>query len=295
MNLLTDPRFETELERVSTGIMGETESSTPRSTTEPPQLKAAKDKNCPFCGQAFTSSSLGRHLDLYIRPKNPKTADGIHLVDEIRKLRGGITRRQAKGSVSLSRKDDSRASTPVIKKQSVTSADSSTLVQSPEEEDDDEELQVGKTRTQFKDVSWGNGKRQPPRALGAKTPDLRRDVSRQMQKADLDQRFKTGEEVEIASATEMALRELLKSVQEAKYVSFIHQSCKTRLTRPQHQSFRLNPLRLRSIHAQLPLVVPPDPPRTLDPLFPDPLSYSGVLVHYPARPEAARSLEQACP
>lgn len=55
---------------------------------------ATKDRSCPFCGQAFTSSSLGRHLDLYIRPKNPKPADGVHDVDEIRKLRGGITRRQ---------------------------------------------------------------------------------------------------------------------------------------------------------------------------------------------------------
>ena len=31
--------------------------------------KAPKDRNCPFCNQAFTSSSLGRHLDLYIKPK----------------------------------------------------------------------------------------------------------------------------------------------------------------------------------------------------------------------------------
>ena len=31
--------------------------------------KAPKDRSCPFCNQAFTSSSLGRHLDLYIKPK----------------------------------------------------------------------------------------------------------------------------------------------------------------------------------------------------------------------------------
>jgi hypothetical protein len=215
-------RFKAEHERHATVTMGEPEnsSSTPRSsTTETPQLKAAKDKNCPFCGQAFTSSSLGRHLDLYIRPKNPKTADGIHLVDEIRKLRGGITRRQAKGSISLPKRGDSVASTPAHKKQSVASEDSNTLVQSPEDDDDDDdELHVGKPRTHFKDVSWGKGNRQLSRALGAKTPDMRRDVSRQMQKADLEQRFKTSEEVEIASATEMALRELLKSVREARYV-----------------------------------------------------------------------------
>jgi hypothetical protein len=225
MNLLTGARFETEHERTQTGILGEAdmESSTPRSTTEPLQLKAAKDKRCPFCGLAFTSSDLGRHLDPYIRLKNPKRADGIHLVAEIRKLRGGITRRQPKGSVSLSRRYESGASTPVNKKRSVASEGSTTLVQSPEEDDDDDnedcdddELHVGRARTHFKDVRWGNGKRQPSRTLGVKTPDLRRDVSRQLQKADLDQRSKTGDEVEIASATEMALRELLKSVQEAK-------------------------------------------------------------------------------
>ncbi|KAI0579873.1 hypothetical protein TUN199_08079 [Pyrenophora tritici-repentis] len=195
--------------------MGEAESSsTPRSTAEP-QLKAAKDKNCPFCGQAFTSSSLGRHLDLYIRAKNPKAPDGIHVVDEIRKLRGGITRRQAKGSVSTPRRDDSGTSTPANKKR-VASEDSSMLVQSPD--DDDESLQVGKTRGhQFKDVSWGGGSASAsrPSRLSTKTPDPRRDASRQIRKADLDQRQKTGEEAEIASATEMALRELLKSVREA--------------------------------------------------------------------------------
>src|SRR5512140_2545728 len=60
--------------------------------------KAAKDRNCPYCQQAFTSSSLGRHLDLYIKDKNPKPPDGIHNVDEIRKIRGGVTRRQARGT-----------------------------------------------------------------------------------------------------------------------------------------------------------------------------------------------------
>src|SRR5213083_1093542 len=69
--------------------------------------KAPKDKNCPYCQQAFTSSSLGRHLDLYIKEKNPKPPDGIHDVEAIRKLRGNITRRQPRNS--LARRD---ASTP---------------------------------------------------------------------------------------------------------------------------------------------------------------------------------------
>ena len=71
---------------------------------------APKDRSCPYCGQAFTSSSLGRHLDLYIKEKNPKAPDGIHDVDAIRKLRGSITRRQPRGS--LTRRDASTPGTP---------------------------------------------------------------------------------------------------------------------------------------------------------------------------------------
>lgn len=72
---------------------------------------APKDKNCPFCNQAFTSSSLGRHLDLYIKDRNPKAADGIHIVDEIRKIRGGITRRQPRNSTSKT-EDSTPTGTP---------------------------------------------------------------------------------------------------------------------------------------------------------------------------------------
>jgi hypothetical protein len=56
---------------------------------------AVKDKECQYCHQHFTSSSLGRHLDQFISKKKP---DGVHDVDEIRRLRGGITRRTARGA-----------------------------------------------------------------------------------------------------------------------------------------------------------------------------------------------------
>lgn len=59
---------------------------------------ASKDRKCPFCHQQFTSSSLGRHLDTFIRERNPKPPDGIHNVVEIRKLRSTITRRHARVS-----------------------------------------------------------------------------------------------------------------------------------------------------------------------------------------------------
>ncbi|KAF7594202.1 hypothetical protein BBP40_009906 [Aspergillus hancockii] len=55
----------------------------------------AKDRKCQYCHQAFTSSSLGRHLDQFLFKKKP---DGIHDVEEIRRIRSGITRRQARTS-----------------------------------------------------------------------------------------------------------------------------------------------------------------------------------------------------
>ena len=56
---------------------------------------AVKDRKCQYCQQAFTSSSLGRHLDQFLYKKKP---DGIHDIEEIRRIRSGITRRQARTS-----------------------------------------------------------------------------------------------------------------------------------------------------------------------------------------------------
>ncbi|KAM7204920.1 hypothetical protein V8F20_003382 [Naviculisporaceae sp. PSN 640] len=64
--------------------------------------KAPKDKKCPYCKQAFTSSSLGRHLDLFIKEKNPKPPDGVHDVEDIRKTRSAITRRRQRDVLSSS-------------------------------------------------------------------------------------------------------------------------------------------------------------------------------------------------
>ncbi|QIX01686.1 hypothetical protein AMS68_007203 [Peltaster fructicola] len=82
----------------SADAQSDAESDASSTQDDPNALKTAKDRECPFCHQAFTSSSLGRHLDLFIRPVNPKRPDGIHNVDDIRRIRGGITRRQPKGT-----------------------------------------------------------------------------------------------------------------------------------------------------------------------------------------------------
>ncbi|KAJ5164263.1 CDR ABC transporter [Penicillium coprophilum] len=71
---------------------------TPEGSTAGDESKAslaAKDRKCQYCQQAFTSSSLGRHLDQFLFKKKP---DGIHDVEEIRRIRSGITRRQARTS-----------------------------------------------------------------------------------------------------------------------------------------------------------------------------------------------------
>jgi hypothetical protein len=113
-------------------------------------------------------------------------------------MRGGITRRQHKSSVKK------EVRTPASNNKSVTGDDSPAPEHSPE---DDESVTSSKPPSlQFP----------PPRTLGTKTPEIRRDASRQMQKVELDQRHKATDELDTAKATELALRELLKSVCETK-------------------------------------------------------------------------------
>lgn len=77
--------------------MADASAATPTSSSTS-KAPATKDKECQYCHQAFTSSSLGRHLDLYIKDKNAKPPDDLHNVEEIRRLRGNVTRRQARTS-----------------------------------------------------------------------------------------------------------------------------------------------------------------------------------------------------
>ena len=93
------------------------DSNTPLKHTSTP-----KNKQCPFCGDSFTSSSLGRHLDLYIKDKNPKNSDGVHDIDLIRQLRSNITRRQPRRSAV---KRD--GSTPATQRHATPHSDQSPL------------------------------------------------------------------------------------------------------------------------------------------------------------------------
>jgi hypothetical protein len=195
--------------------------------------KAPKDKKCPYCGQAFTSSSLGRHLDLYIKEKNPKPPDGIHDVEAIRKLRGSITRRQPRGS--LARRDTSTpAGTPTAGSKKSPTSDGSTFRSPVAGKDAHEEKESIGSRFSFparwevsgavNDVPLKNGEvpndgegalQEPDRPAGPS----QRAVSRQMMKAQLDMKQKVQDAVDTARAAELALRELLSSLRAAKCVS----------------------------------------------------------------------------
>lgn len=186
--------------------------STPHSVAEEPsgpKYPAVKDKNCPFCHQAFTSSSLGRHLDLYIKPKNPKPPDGIHIVDEIRRIRGNITRRHPRNSTSLKKEDGTPGP-----KAGEHDDDGSPIADSPTSLNMSGD---GKVRSRFSDTSW-----QGPGVLNSLTrptlnvPERGRSASRQVQrKAEFEQRQKSSEDWINGKAAELALREILNSVKEA--------------------------------------------------------------------------------
>jgi len=198
----------------------------------------SKDRNCVFCGQAFTSSSLGRHYDLYIKPKNPKPADGVHDVDEIRKIRGGITRRQPRNSLknTKSQREESaetldntnrggRQAYNADRTKDNTPAGSPVLARE------------GSGRGTFVNVpSWqstGVINNIPPRApsrtnndatatgQAQRLQDMRRDTgsgqrTQRPPEPQTDSAWKAQEQVEIGRAAEMALREVLGSLKAAR-------------------------------------------------------------------------------
>jgi hypothetical protein len=210
--------------------MAEQQVSTPQSSNDADQNgpKIPKDRRCPFCQQPFTSSSLGRHLDLYIKPKNAKPPDGIHNVDEIRRLRGNITRRQSR-VVSVKRDSsapdgDASPSAPTTSAQpkrygSVTETSSNVPRPSPSpkiggaQERYEKMFSIKLNRPSWESTGVMNDL--PPRQDSK--PDTRREVSRHtLQKVDSEQRQRIAEELDTGRAAELALREVLASVRDAK-------------------------------------------------------------------------------
>ncbi|KAI0403268.1 hypothetical protein F4802DRAFT_314249 [Xylaria palmicola] len=201
---------------------------------------AAKDRNCPYCGQAFTSSSLGRHLDLYIKERNPKPPDGIHDVDAIRKMRDSVTRRQPKGS--LSRRDASNPATPAsLPRKSPAPAPAPDSVLRPPAIPKEGQFVVDRQTSRFPfQPSWEatgvindlppttgehasssawepiRSRLSPGREASVRPQIPQRAPSRTAQKMQLDTKQRLADAMDTARAAELALRELLSSMRAAK-------------------------------------------------------------------------------
>ncbi|KAI2780384.1 hypothetical protein F4815DRAFT_147974 [Daldinia loculata] len=191
------------------------------------KASAAKDRSCPYCGQAFTSSSLGRHLDLYIKEKNPKAPDGIHDVEAIKKMRGSITRRQPRGS--LARRDTSTPGTPTTSSRKSPAPDS---IAKPNSIPKDGHFVVDHQMPRYPfQPTWeatgvindiparsGELKSNPDDGSGqdSRRLPMQRAPSRTVQKSQLDARQKLSDAMDTARAAELALRELLSSWRAAK-------------------------------------------------------------------------------
>jgi hypothetical protein len=180
--------------------------------------KAAKDKNCPYCNQAFTSSSLGRHLDLYIKERNPKAPDGLHDVEEIRKLRGGVTRRQTKGPL-VRRNTSASVGTPTAaSKRSPASEDAESSMKSPLSQRDGSQFgrkHPWEATGVMNDISTGSGEVGKRNEGDGETEGLRlgpqRNTNRHAIKQQFEARQRIQDALDTARAAELALRELIGS------------------------------------------------------------------------------------
>jgi hypothetical protein len=208
--------------------MDQTPSQPPEANT----TKAVKDKNCPYCHQAFTSSSLGRHLDLYIREKNPKAPDGVHDVEAIRRIRQNITRRQPKGAVARRATSASVGTSTTVSRRSPASGDAgSPPARSPLPQMDGTQTRgVAASKYPFK-PRWeatgvindlhGGAAGDPGgdgAGRGSRSALSQRAVSRQNLKQQLNMRQQIQDAQDRSRAAELALRELLSSLRAAKSV-----------------------------------------------------------------------------
>ena len=207
--------------------------------------RSNKTRTCPFCEAPFTTSSLGRHLDLYIKPKNPKAPDGVHDVDEIRKIRHGITRRQPKMAIKTGAQSDSagwrsssKSLTPTTLKHQQSNSvpknetNSHTIGASPANTPatlrHDESLETGINAPNWQVTGVMNSL--PPRGSSRSnvgTPsgqaqrmqEMRQDAGgKRISRTEPDHEalLRLQEAAEIGKASELALREVLGSLEAAK-------------------------------------------------------------------------------
>lgn len=206
------PKSEASLDSGAAAVPG-TSVGTGPATAKP---NAIKDRQCQYCRQHFTSSSLGRHFDQFIFKKKP---DGIHDVEEIRRLRGAITRRTPKGTLNpkQDRDRDSSQSHSTPQATSPVSHDPSAA----EVRADLNATPVEGVRLQLNTPNWhstgvinglpavearpnGNGKRNYSSIETAAAKDM------------LGLRDAPASEKETTRALELALREVLDTIQAAR-------------------------------------------------------------------------------
>lgn len=186
------------------------------------RLKAIKDKKCEFCHTSFTSSSLGRHHDQWIKDKNPKAPDEQHnaeAIAKIREKRGSVTRRQPKGS--LSRQGTSVS--VLSKKSSGSDAESPSLLQSPvSARGGSDRATMGREypfNTSWEATGVINGASMDDRDAGHSPRNRRPTLPPGWRAAtsDVDNKDQKTQDLEDrARATELALRELIGSFRTAK-------------------------------------------------------------------------------
>lgn len=190
--------------------MAEASIASPGSTADSGRKPAIKNTKCKYCGTPFTTSSLGRHLDLYIREKNPKPADGLHNVDEIRQMRGNVTRRQPKSST---RREGSTASnakvTPVRDQRSPSTA---------LQHNGDTQMNGAQAKRQWNRPMWqatGVINDLPSASRGSPSRSLSRAEGPVSNKLDIAMKEAAIEERDRALAVEYALKEVLGSLRAA--------------------------------------------------------------------------------
>ena len=195
--------------------MADANATTPGSSTTA-KTPAAKDKECPYCHQAFTSSSLGRHLDLYIKGKNAKPPDNLHDVEEIRRLRGNVTRRQARTSSGKR-----EGSTPSSSKPTPLRDQRSPSIQGGTSSNHHQvqHLDSGPIRTYLNRPNWQSTGviNDIPSMRDHTTPSRMQSPSRRHSvKEEILHKQNVLEERDQARAVELALKEVLDSVRAAK-------------------------------------------------------------------------------
>lgn len=186
----------------------ETQSHTPAAKG---QNQSAKDRKCQYCQQAFTSSSLGRHLDQFLFKKKP---DGIHNVEEIRRIRSGITRRQARTSTG-------KRDTP---ERSVGKGQSETLGAG-----ENGKARDGTVRMMFNTPTWHatgviNDIPNPnnPQDTGSSRLAPSQSRTGSMNLPDYASRGTSSQNPDTMRALELALREVLDNIKAATYVHYLY-------------------------------------------------------------------------